>query len=350
MPSSIKHIIVFACLIAGLLSLPVRAPAHPLRYLDLAGPASEPRAELSGLAWHGDRLILLPQFPERFLEPKGLDKGAVGRLFALDKSALVAAIRNPGSGPLYPSGIPVFGPPLRTLAPGYEGFEAIAFDGDTAWLAIEARSYGLMRGYLLRARFVSGKGLVLDPKSLTRVVPPANIRNMGFEALLLAPDKVIALFEINSPSRVSKPVARVFNRALNPLGSVPMPRIEYRLTDATSLAVDQTFWAANFYWQGEYRLLKPGSDHIARRFGQHPIDPAHMNLERLLRLRYSDNKIELTDTPPIVVGSSFIPSNWEGIARIEEKAVGNQPGVRGLLLATDKYPVTLLAYVPLETR
>ena len=349
MPFSIRQKILLAGLFACLFCLPVRALGHPLRYLELAGPASESRAELSGLAWHGEQLILLPQYPERFLEPKGLDKGAVGRIFALDKSAVVAAIRDNDSKPLYPAGIPVFGPPLRTLAPGYEGFEAIVFDGDEAWLAIEARAYGMMRGYLLRARFVAGKGLVLDPKSLTKVVPPANIRNMGFETLLLAPDRLIALFEINSPVRVSKPVARVFSRTLKPLGSISMPRIEYRITDATSLAADQSFWASNFYWQGEYGLLKPGTDHVARRFGQQPIDPEHMNLERLLRLRYSGNKIELTDTPPIVIGSSFIPRNWEGIARIEEQAGPDAPAVRGLLLATDKYPVTLLAYVPLAT-
>ncbi len=339
-----------AGLLVCILSLSLPAQAHPLQYLQLAGPAADSRAELSGLAWHGDQLILLPQFPERFLEPKGLEKNAVGRIFALDKKAIVAALRNPDSPALYPTGIPVYGPPLRTLAPGSEGFEAIAIDGDDAWLAIEARAWGVMRGYIIRARFQEGKGLVLQPETLTRVVPPANIRNMGFEALLLTPDKLVAFFEINSPTKINKPVARVFSRNLKPLGSIPMPRIEYRLTDATALGKGDCFWASNFYWRGEYDLLRPGTDLVARRFGQHSIDPAHMNLERLLCLRYSANKIELSDTPPVIIGNGIIPRNWEGIARLQEPQMENISGsaINGLLLATDKYPVTLLAFVPLD--
>lgn len=346
----IRQQLLIANLLAGLLCLPLRAFPHPLRYLELAGPAGEARAELSGLAWHGDQLILLPQFPERFLEPKGLDTGAVGRIFALKKKDIVAALRNTDTSPLYPAGISVLGPQLRTLVPGYEGFEAIAIDKDQAWLAIEARAYGLMRGYLIRARFVPGKGLVLDPKTLTKTLPPANIRNMGFEALLLAPDRLIALFEINAGGRVPRPTARVFSRNLKPLGSIPMPRIEYRLTDATPLDKNQYFWASNFYWQGEYATLKPGKDPVARRFDQSPIDPEHMNLERLLCLRYSPQKIELTDTPPVIIGNGIIPRNWEGIARLSAPPTGGAPGLRGLLLATDKYPVTLLAFVPLEPK
>ena len=42
--------------------------------LPLEGVIAERRAELLGLAWHGDTLVLLPQFPEKFA---GRAQGAV---------------------------------------------------------------------------------------------------------------------------------------------------------------------------------------------------------------------------------------------------------------------------------
>ena len=41
------------------------APAEAqVRVIPLAAPLDTPRAEISGLAWHGDDLILLPQYPD----------------------------------------------------------------------------------------------------------------------------------------------------------------------------------------------------------------------------------------------------------------------------------------------
>src|SRR5512138_133697 len=64
---------------------PVPEPAEvEVRNIPLAGPAAGSNAELSGLAWYGDWLILLPQYPERF--PSGPD----GSLFAIAKADLLA--------------------------------------------------------------------------------------------------------------------------------------------------------------------------------------------------------------------------------------------------------------------
>ena len=47
---------------------------------------------------------------------------------------------------------------------------------------------------------------------------------------------------------------------------------------------------------------------------------------------------ELTDTPPILLRlDASVGRNWEGIARL---------GDRGFLIATDKFPETLLGFVP----
>ncbi|PSQ75955.1 MAG: hypothetical protein BRD37_07870, partial [Bacteroidetes bacterium QH_8_67_23] len=41
---------------------------RPVRLLPLAGPLSSADAEVSGLAWHGSDLILLPQHPFRMAD------------------------------------------------------------------------------------------------------------------------------------------------------------------------------------------------------------------------------------------------------------------------------------------
>src|SRR4051812_23381114 len=78
------------------------SPAQTARVmrLPLAPPLDAKRAELSDLAWHGDDLFLLPQYPERF--PSGPD----GSLFMLRKAALREAIDTASRSPLVPMPVP----------------------------------------------------------------------------------------------------------------------------------------------------------------------------------------------------------------------------------------------------
>jgi hypothetical protein len=66
-----------AALLAGLAACAAggqaRTGRHPERYdLTLPPAVRSPRNEISGLAWAGDRLLLLPQHPER----AGVDGGS----------------------------------------------------------------------------------------------------------------------------------------------------------------------------------------------------------------------------------------------------------------------------------
>ena len=64
-------------------------------------------------------------------------------------------------------------------------------------------------------------------------------------------------------------------------------------------------------------------------------------IERLLELRLTtDGRIVRTESPPLNL--ELLPDgecrNWEAVVRLDD---------RGFLLMTDKYPGTLLAFVPL---
>ena len=62
---------------------------RPVRLLPLSGPITRPEAEISALAWYGDTLVLVPQYPHRF--------GDV--LFTLEKSAILAWLEDSNFDP-----------------------------------------------------------------------------------------------------------------------------------------------------------------------------------------------------------------------------------------------------------
>jgi hypothetical protein len=60
-------------------------------------------------------------------------------------------------------------------------------------------------------------------------------------------------------------------------------------------------------------------------------------VERLVQYRYTDRGIRRTDRPPIWFElDEDAARNWEGLVRFEE----------GFLVATDRFPRTILAYLP----
>ena len=64
-------------------------------------------------------------------------------------------------------------------------------------------------------------------------------------------------------------------------------------------------------------------------------------VERLVELRFTDQGIAPTHRPPIQLEliDDEHARNWEGVVRL---------GRRGMLIATDQYPSTMLAFVPVE--
>ncbi len=91
--------------------------------ISLAGPIADARAELSGLAWYREHLILLPQYPGRF----------DNQLFTIPREDISAFLSGDLKGPLTPAAIPLTAPGLSDLD-GYQGLEAIAFLGNQVFM------------------------------------------------------------------------------------------------------------------------------------------------------------------------------------------------------------------------
>jgi hypothetical protein len=209
----------------------------PVSMIPLTDPLNTPDAELSGLAWYGEQLILLPQYPSRF----------GGSVFSLDKAEIGAFLRGESSAPLAPQPIAFDDGALYALVDGFEGFEAIAFDGDRAYLTVESRTPFGMLGLLVSGRMgMDGALLSIDPFAQSSIPAQAGLSNMTDEAITRLGDLLITLYEANGANVNPEPEAHLFDGSLTPLGTVPAPTIEYRVTDATDVDDAGRFWVINY--------------------------------------------------------------------------------------------------------
>lgn len=312
---------------------PAATPAlptlRPILEIPLAGPATFARAELSGLAWYGDHLVLLPQFPNRFGAKDGM-------LFVLERAEIEDFVAGQIPGPLTPRPLPISAPGLWAQIPGFEGFESIVFDGERVYLTAEASPADGMLGWLLTGRVESDLSVLrIDPASAVPIPPQADLSNMSDEALVLSGsgDEAILLtiYEANGRLVNRSPVAHRFTARLTPLADLPFPAIEYRITDATPADETGRFWAVNYFYPGDVKL-KPGKDSLLRLLVR-----SLPQVERLVELQITEKGIHFTQSPPIYLELLDADArNWEGIARL---------GERGFLLVTDYHPRTILAYV-----
>ncbi len=300
--------------------------------IPIAGDASDRNAEISGMAWYEDWLILLPQYP-RFSGGDG-----DGRIFALPREDILAFLNEDISGPLTPRAIIFDAPGLSQSIAGFEGYEAIVFDNDDVYLTIEASPVEGMTGYLVKGTMAQDLSeLHIDTDQLTNINSTTGLPNKSDEALLLFDNRLVTIHEANGQNVNPNPVANLFDFDLEPAGTMPMASIEYRITDVTAPDENGRFWAINYFFPGEPELFTE-QDPIERSYGQGVTHMGRDGVERLVELQIKDGTIEIADRPPLQL--ELLEGdlrNWEGITHLDGY---------GFLLVTDKFPETILGFVP----
>ncbi|MEA2104068.1 MAG: hypothetical protein U9P79_05425 [Candidatus Cloacimonadota bacterium] len=299
--------------------------------IQLAGPISHRDAEISGLVWFGNYLILLPQYPDRFAGESD------GKLFSIERNIISEYVNHVDRTPITPEEFEFFAPGLKDSIPGYEGFEAIGIWGNKIFLTIEA-SPDSMRGYLISGEINGAENIItMDMSSLAQIPLQQQIPNASDETVLVTQDRVITIFEGNGMNINPSPIAHVFDHNLQLLENIPFPHIEYRITDATDLNGENKFWAINYYYPGDKKTYKPNFPQSKDTKKLHNLK-TNTPVEQFIQLQYTGNSIELTELEPIEL--QLLPSgdarNWEGIVRLNET---------GFLIATDKYPQTIFGFV-----
>ena len=309
---------------------PVKLTESPVVKLPLGGDLASADAEVSGLAWAGDDLILLPQFP---------DFGArAPRLFILPKAELETHLGG-GGGPLTPRDLRVEPVDVMPKIPHFQGFEAIVVEGERVWLAVECMDLTRqMSGFIIPGEISPDHTLLtLHPDRGVVVPVPVQNFNTSFEALTLTSDGLYAFFEANSPSLVPHPVVRHFSFDLQPLPDINIAAINYRVTDAAAAVGGQETWVVNYFYPGseEYAVER---DDLAWTYGVGPTHAKYPHVERLLRLELGPGGFGVVAEPPRYLELEKDSRNWEGLAL--------WPG-KGFLMVTDKFPGTVLGFVAL---
>lgn len=308
---------------------------QPIRPLPLRGLLAQPDAEVSGLTWYNDWLILLPQYPRHgFTETEG-------RLYAIARSRIEQTLADSMAPPIEPRAIPLRTDDLDAHMPTFQGCEAIAFVGNQLFVLVEARAKNdAMRSYLLRGHIAPDLSKAHLQASTARSISiTTDLPNMSAEAVSAVGDTLVVLQEANGANVNPHPQVRLFDRSLRPLGTRPFPTIEYRITDATSTDVQGRFWAMNYFFPGERMLLQPALDSLVARYGTGASHRRRDVVERIVEFRYTARGVVRTDTPPLplVLAPNGESRNWEGLARLDD---------RGFLVVTDRFPETILAFVP----
>src|SRR5258706_9649810 len=322
-------VILLASLVGCNANIPSSTTAQSGVVIPLSGPMDSKQAELSGLAWIGDTLVLLPQYPERFGSGEGM-------LFAIPKQAILDYLDGKSKAPISPSTIKFNAPGLKDQIKDYEGFEAIGFLNQHVYLTIESGKNNKMMGYLVSGKISSDfADINIDTARVVEIQPPIQMDNRTDEAVVITQNKILTFFEINGAALNPKPVAHVFNLDLTPEGTISFPSLEYRVTDA-ALSPDGGIWVINKVAVKDAEIF-PTSDPLSQKYNSENGTGQFQIVERLVKLNFDGTGIKLADTPPVQIKLDQNQHNWEGLVLLDN---------RGFLLVTDKSPNTMLAFIP----
>ena len=282
---------------------------------------------MSGLTWYKDELILLPQYID-YDDPA---------FYSISKHQLNNWLNQKIPEPIVPQKIKIKLPDFRRSIIGYQGFEAICFDGRSVYLVIESKDNDFMRSYIVKGAINRDNSHIeIDNDSLTEITVPVNIKNMGFESLVKYRNQILVIFEANGKNIYPKPKIVSYNRSLTKSKHLEFENLEYRLTDATKVDNKSRFWALNFYWPGEKKRLKPALDEVLMNIDEGATHKMYNHVERLVEYKIYKNKIQRTAKDPVQFVINKESRNWEGVVRFDNK---------GFIVVVDEYPRTILAFV-----
>ena len=295
--------------------------------IPLSGEASERNLEMSGLSWYKDNLILMPQYVNE-LNPA---------FYYLTRVSINNWLNGDQSQPLTPQKIDIVMPDYDDLINGYQGFEAICFRGSNAYLIMESKFNDKMKSFIVKGKIdMKNKTLDIGKDGFYEISLPVNMKNMGYESILKYKRSLMILFEANGVNVNSNPKASFYNFSLKRKKSFSFPNIEYRITDVTEVDNQGKFWALNFFWPGEKKLLNPAPNTLLINLSKGSTHKQFEHIERLVEFKIEGNSIIRTNNAPIYLELNKNSRNWEGLVRMNKN---------GFLLIVDEHPRTILAYI-----
>ena len=290
-----------------------------IQEIELEGIITNPKQEISGMDWYNDNLFLLPE-------------NLGGYLFMVTKNEIEKQLSSK-KGSIQPKKIIFNTPDYSKSIPGFDGFEAITFNGNSVYVSIEADQNDMMVGYIAWGNInPNSYEINILEKDIQKINTPIQIDNLSYESIISHKNNLLLLYEANGVNLRKKPYQLSISLNDFSLKKIKGPNIEYRITDATKVEKNK-FWAINYYWPGDKKNLKPGVDKLSKNKKVN----SEQTVERLVEFKVKRNGISLTNKKPIdLILEEGNSRNWEAIVRF---------GNSGFLIATDKYPRMILAYI-----
>jgi len=298
--------------------------------IPLLGEISKKNSEISGLCWYGNKLILLPQYPNGF----GTD---IAKIFYIERKSISNFICGSDTSAILPDYFSIDLADFEEHFSFGSGFESISINNNTVYFTIESINQGKTETILISGKIDSViKTIVLDKNSLIKDPTKMFIYNISDESILYYDSLVIPIYEVYGKNLNQNPNVSVFDYNLNFIKKIDFPNIEYRITDVTSVDESGKFWAINYFYPGDNKKLNPALDSCIINYG---IGKSHLNLdqvERLVEFQITQDRIVLVDKPPIYIKLiENVSRNWEGLARFNNE---------GFLIVTDTFPETIFGY------
>ena len=294
----------------------------------LSGLITNPNQEISGMDLYNDQIMLLPE-------------NLGGFLYMISKDEILNALEKKSPIPIKPKQPAFHTPDYSKSIPGFEGLEAIAFNGNNVYITLESKDNKMMRGYLAWGTIdPSTKEVTIPDENLLELETPIQVKNMTFESVLIHNNHIIVFYEaqgINLQKSVWQYQVSLVDFSIS---KIEFPNIEYRITDVSRMDDQNNFWAINYYWPGDAKHIKPAPDPIVLKNKDGKSHQSSDVVERLIEFELNENKIQLSGREPIQIKLDEKASrNWEGIVRLDD---------RGFLVATDKYPEMILGFIPFK--
>ena len=305
-------------------------PESEIMIIEIEDELSDKKSEFSGLCWYGDRLILLPQFPDYF-------DHEIGKIFYTKREKIINYINGNSTMPIEFDFFEIDLSGIKEFFTRGSGFESITVLNDNAYFTIEHMNLGKTESLLIRGKIDSVANKITLDSNVAKDNKNLFIYNISDESILEFENKIIPIYELYGKNLNPSPSVSVFDTLLTFKESMKFPNIEYRITDVTSVNEDGIFYGMNYFYPGDLKKNNPIPDPIVEKYGIGRTHLDYMQVERILKFRILENEIRLTDDAPIYLKLTNNESrNWEGIAKLDDM---------GFLLVTDEFPETIFAFL-----
>ena len=120
-------------------------------------------------------------------------------------------------------------PNYSKIIPGFDGFEALAFEGDNVYVTIEAGQNDMMTSYIVWGSInPSSYEITIPEKNIKKFDTPIQIDNMSYESIIYHKNDLLLMYEANGSNLRKNPYQLSVSLNDFSMNKIKGSNIEYR--------------------------------------------------------------------------------------------------------------------------